>query len=195
VTVTPGFTGTLTTTVDGLVAADVRTPTLTPSGPGFDPDAPAASARTSKQTVTIPAGTTVAQHSTFDSDFSAGTDVDLYLYEAGTSDLVASSGGGTAEETIRIEEPPAGTYDLYVVLYGAAPGQTSVTVPTYLWNLDGAAKGNLTVTPASAPVTAGVPVTLTAAWSGLTAGQRYLGRLDYSDGTSTAGGTYVRIDA
>jgi subtilisin family serine protease len=195
VTVTPGFAGTLTTAVDGLVAADVRRPTLTPTGEGFDPDNPATSARTAKETVTIPAGTTVAQHSTFDADFPTGTDVDLYLYEAGTANLVASSGGGSAEETIRIEEPPAGTYDLYVVLFGAAPGQTSVTVPTYLWNLDGQAKGNLTVTPASAPATAGTPVTLTAAWTGLTAGQRYLGRLNYGDGTATAGGTFVRIDA
>jgi 8-oxo-dGTP diphosphatase len=79
--VTPGFTGTLTTAVDGLVAADVRTPVLAPGGPGFDPDAPATNAGVAKESVTIPAGTTVAQHSTFDSDFGAGADVDLYLYE------------------------------------------------------------------------------------------------------------------
>ena len=194
-TVTPGFTGTLTTAVDGMVAADKRTPTLATSGPGFDPDAPATSARTAKETLTIPAGATLAQHSTFDSDFVTGTDVDLYLYEAGTSNLVASSAGGSSEETIRIEEPPAGTYDLYVVLFGAGPGQTSIQVPTYLWALDGAAKGNLTATPASQAVTAGTPATVTAAWSGLTAGTRYLGRISYGDGTATAGGTLVRVDA
>jgi subtilisin family serine protease len=193
--VTPGFTGTLTTAVDGLVAADKRTPTLQPAGDGFDPDNPATSTRTAKETVTIPAGTTVAQHSTFDSDFGAGTDVDLFLYEAGTSNLVAQSAGGSAEETIRIEDPPAGTYDLYVVLFGAATGQTSVTVPTYLWALTGTAAGNLTATPASQAVTAGTPVTVTAAWTGLTAGQRYLGRIAYGDGTATAGGTFVRVDA
>ncbi len=195
ISVTPGFAGTLTTAVDGLVAADVRTPTLQPAGPGFDPDNPATSTRTGKETVTIPAGTTVAQHSTFDSDFATGTDVDLFLYEAGTSNLVAQSAGGSAEETIRIENPPAGTYDLYVVLFGAAPGQTSVTVPTNLWNLDGTAKGNLTATPASQAVTAGTPATVTAAWSGLTAGTRYLGRISYGDGTATTGGTFVRVDA
>ena len=68
-------------------------------------------------------------------------------------------------------------------------------MPTSCWALDGAAKGNLTVTPASTPATAGTPVTLTAAWSGLTAGSRYLGRLSYGDGTATAGGTLVRVDA
>ena len=193
--VTPGFAGTLTTDVDGLVAADVRRPVLTPTGEGFNPNAPATSARTAKETVTIPAGTTLAQHSTFDSDFGAGTDVDLFLYKAGTSNLVAQSAGGSAEETIRIENPPAGTYDLYVVLFGAATGQTSATVPTYLWNLTGTAAGNLTATPAGQAVTAGTPVTVTATWTGLTAGQRYLGRIAYGDGTDVAGGTFVRIDA
>ena len=191
--VTPGFTGTLNTAVDGLVAADERTPTLATTGPGFDPDAPATSARAARESVTIPAGATVARHSTFDADFGAGTDVDLYLYEAGTSNLVASSAGGSAEETILIADPPAGTYDLYIVLFGAAPGQTSVPVPTYLWALDGAAKGNLTVTPASQPATVATPLTVTAAWSGLTAGTRHFGRIVYSEGTATAGGTYVLI--
>ena len=51
ISVTPGFTGTLTTAVDGLVAADVRTPTLQAAGPGFDPDNPATSARTSQADV------------------------------------------------------------------------------------------------------------------------------------------------
>jgi hypothetical protein len=195
ISVTPGFSGTLSTAVDGLVAADVRTPSVQPSGPGFDPANPAASTRTAKETLTVPAGTTLAQQSTFDADFTTGTDVDLFLYEAGTSNLVAQSAGGSAEETIRLENPAAGSFDLYVVLFGAAPGTTSLTAPTNLWALDGTAKANLTVTPASPAATAGTPVTLTAAWSGLTAGSRYLGRISYGDGTSTAGGTLVRIDA
>lgn len=193
IAVTPGFTGTLSTSVDGLVAADRRSPTLATGGPGFDPAAPAVNAGVAKETVTIPAGTTVARHATFDADFAAGTDVDLYLYRAGTSTLVASSGGGSAEERIQILNPPAGTYDLYVVLFGAAPGQTSVPAPTYLWALTGTAAGNLTATPASQAVQAGVPVTVTAAWTGLTAGQRWLGRVGFSDGTATGGATFVSV--
>ncbi len=110
ISVTPGFTGTLTTAVDGLVAADARTPTLQAAGPGFDPDNPATSARTSLQTFTVPAGSTLAQFSTFAADFAAGTDVDLFLYQAGTQDLVDQSAGGSAEETIRVTDtPPART--------------------------------------------------------------------------------------
>ena len=193
--ITPGFTGTLTAAAQGLRAADVRTSTLQPTGPGFDSAAPAVSARTSRETVTIPAGTTVARHATFDADFPSGTDVDLYLYRAGTTNLVALSGGSSAQERIQLTNPPAGTYDLYVVLFGAATGQTSVPVPAYLWALDGTAAGNLTVTPASQAVTTGTPVTVTAAWSGLTAGQRYLGRIAYGGGTAAAGGTFVSIAA
>ncbi|HEX6755350.1 MAG TPA: S8 family serine peptidase [Mycobacteriales bacterium] len=195
VSVTPGFTGTLTAAPQGLQAADVRTSTLQPTGPGFISTAPAVSARTSKETVTIPAGTTVARQATFDADFPPGTDVDLYLYRAGTTNLVALSGGSSAQERIQLTNPTAGTYDLYVVLFGAATGQTSVQVPAYLWALDGTSAGNLTATPASQAVTTGTPATVTAAWSGLTAGQRYLGRIAYSDGTAAAGGTFVSIAA
>ncbi|MFL6128058.1 MAG: S8 family peptidase [Mycobacteriales bacterium] len=193
ISVTPGFTGTLTTAVDGLVAADRRAPTLQPTGPGFDSNAPAVSARTAKETLTIPAGTTAARQATFDADFPTGTDVDLYLYRAGTSTLVASSGGSSAEERIQLLKPTAGSYDLYVVLFGAAQGQTSVVVPTYLWALDGTANGNLTATPASQAVQAGEPVTVTASWTGLTAGQRYLGRVSFGAGTVGAGGTFVEV--
>jgi hypothetical protein len=196
ISVTPGFTGTLTTAVDGLVAADARTPSLTAAGPGFDPDDPATSTRTAKETFTVPAGTTLAQFSTFAADFAAGTDVDLFLYQANTTDLVDQSAGGSAEETIRLTEPATGSYDLYIVLFGVGPNQPStLTVPTFGWNLDGTAKGNLTVTPASQSVTAGMAASVTAAWSGLTAGSRYLGRIGYGDGTNTAGGTLVRVDA
>ena len=82
------------------------------------------------------------------------------------------------------------------MLFGVGAGQSgTLTVPTFGWTLDGTAKGNLTATPTSQSVTAGTPATVTAAWSGLTAGSRYLGRISFGDGTSTAGSTLVRVDA
>jgi subtilisin family serine protease len=195
ITVTPGFSGQLTTDVDGLVPAQVQTPTLTATGAGFDSNNPAASQRTAKLSVSIPAATQVARISTFNRDFAAGTDVDIYLYAQGTANLVGLSGGGTAEEQIQLTAPAAGTYDLYVVLFGAAPGQSTVPVPTFSWMLGDAAAGNLTATPATQAVQVGVPATVTAAWSGLTAGQRYFGRVSFGAGTASAGGTFVRVDA
>ncbi len=180
--VTSGFAGTLTAApAAGLTAADRLAATLSPTGPGFDSAAPAVSARTAKFTVTVPTGTTVLRQSSFDRDFAAGTDVDLYLYRGTT--LVGVGGGATAEEQIQLLNPTAATYDLYVVLFGAAPGQTTVETPAFSWVLGGTPAGNLTVTPASQPVQAGQLATVTAAWSGLTAGQRYLGRVAFGDGT------------
>ena len=49
---------------------------------------------------------------------------------------------GPAEETIRVTA--AGSYDLYVVLFGVGAGQSgTLAVPTFGWTLDGTAKGNL----------------------------------------------------
>jgi hypothetical protein len=53
--------------------------------------------------------------------------------------------------------------------------------------------GNLTAEPASQAVTSGQPATVTANWSGLAAATRYLGALQYSDGTSTIGRTLVSV--
>ena len=195
VQVTSGFAGTMTASVAGLVPAERLTTTLSPTGPSFETTAPAVSPRAAKLAVTIPAGTNVARLSNFDRDFTAGTDVDLYLYRAGTSTLVGSSGGVTSEEQIQLTNPAAGTYDLYVVLFGAAEGETSVQTPTFVWALGTAAAGNLTATPAGQAVQAGQTATVTAAWSGLTAGQRYLGRIGIGDGAVSAGGTFVRVDA
>ena len=55
--------------------------------------------------------------------------------------------------------------------------------------------GNLTVTPASRQVTLAQQVTFTLGWSGLTAGTRYLGVVEYSDGSATHGSTLVTVRA
>jgi len=193
--VTPGYSGQLTTSVAGLVPARVEKPTLQPTESDFNPGAPAPSPGTAKFSVTIPAGTTLARQATFNRDVPPGTDVDLYLYRGGTSTLVGVSGGATSNEQIQLLNPAAGDYDLYVVLFGAAQGRTPVEVPTFLWSLGSAAAGNLTAEPASQPVQQSSPVTVTAAWTGLGAGQRYLGRIGFGDGTAGVGGTFVRVDA
>jgi len=195
--VTSGFAGTLTAAVAaGLNPADRLAATLTATGPGFDSAAPATSARTAMHPVTVAAGTTVLRESTFDRDFAAGTDVDIYLYRVvdGARTLVGVGGGATAEEQIQLLNPAAGTYELYVVLFGAPSGQSTVETPAFSWALGSTPAGNLTVTPASQPVQAGQVATVTAAWSGLTAGQRYLGRVAFGDGTAAAGSTFVRVD-
>jgi hypothetical protein len=52
--------------------------------------------------------------------------------------------------------------------------------------------GNLAVTPASQSVTLGNPANVTLNWSGLASG-RWLGILDYNDGTNAIGSTTVSV--
>ena len=196
VSVTSGFTGTLHASVAGLVPASKRPGTLShPSGAGFPTDAPAAGDHTAKFTVTVPAGTSLARFATFDADVATGTDLDMFVYQAGTATLVGSSSGGAAEEQVDLVAPPAGSYDVYVDLFALGTGATQQAISEFDWALGTAAAGNLAVSPANQPATFGKAASVTASWSGLAAGTRYLGQLSYGDGTSTFAGTVVRINA
>jgi len=191
-----GFTGTLQTSVAGLVPATKRPATLkNPSGASFPTTNPIASDHTAKYTVTVPAGTSLARFATFDADVATGTDMDVFVYEAGTANLVGSSTGGTAEEHVDLVSPAAGSYDVYVDLFALGAGATQQAINEFDWVLGSAAAGNLTVTPASQPATFGKAASVTAHWSGLTAGTRYLGQLSYGDGSSAFAGTVVAINA
>jgi len=52
----------------------------------------------------------------------------------------------------------------------------------------------MTVTPASQPATTGTPATVTVNWTGLTSGTRYMGSVEFGNGTSTVGRTVIRVD-
>lgn len=195
VPVKSGIAGTLQTSVAGLVPAAKRTTTLTsPSGAGFPTGSPAASAHTAKYAVTVPAGTTLARFATFDADLPKGTDLDMFVYTAGTTSLVGSSTGSTAQEQVDLTNPAAGSYDVYVDLFALASGVTQQEVNEFDWQVGTTSNGNLTASPASKVTTVGQEFSQTASWSGLTAGTRYLGTLSYGDGTSTFARTVVRIN-
>jgi hypothetical protein len=83
---------------------------------------------------------------------------------------------------------------VYVDLFALAAGQASQAINEFDWQVGSTPAGNLTATPASRATTVGDAFTVTAAWSGLTAGTRYLGGLSYGDGTSTLGRTVVGVN-
>jgi hypothetical protein len=191
--VTAGYAGTLTASVAGLQAATVTPLPLTESGPDFDPDAPAASSRTGVVPLDVPAGTPFLRVATYDADYPAGTDVDLFVYrvEGTTRVLVGQSSGSTSDETITLRDPAAASYEAYVSLFGA--NTPTLTVQPHSWVLSPTAAGNLTVAPASQSVTTAGQASVTATWSGLTAGTRYLGMVGFGDGTSEVGRTLVTV--
>ncbi len=170
--VTPGFTGTLDSFVDGLVGVTPIADSVTTGA--FDIDNPVADADTDVYHVTVPAGTKAARFSLDSADDTA--DLDLFVYLGG--DLVDLSASGSADEQVTLLAPAAGTYDVYVNGYATPGGSTSYAISNFVVPSTGA--GNASVTPASVAVTVGTPVTLTAAWSGLDPAKRWFGVISYA---------------
>ncbi|GAB2578653.1 S8 family serine peptidase [Kribbella endophytica] len=192
VPLTSGYAGTLQTSAVGLAAAGVNDAALkNPGGVSFPTTNPAANEHVAKFTVNVPAGTKHARFSTFDADYPAGTDLDVFVYKAGTTAVLGSSTGGSAEEEVNLPAPAGGSYDVYVDLFAGADEQG---VKLNHWELQTPA-GNLTATPASQQVQVAGQASVTATWSGLTAGTRYLGLLSYTDGAAGSGSTVLRVDS
>lgn len=192
VPLTAGYSGTLNTTSVGLTPATTNDAALkNPGGVSFPTTSPKANEHVAKFTVNVPAGTKYARFSTFDADYPAGTDLDVFVYQAGTTTLVARSTGGTAEEEANLPAPAGGAYDVYVDLFAGAKEQA---VKLDHWELQ-KPEPNLTVSPAAQDVQVAAQTNVTATWTGLTTGTRYLGQLHYSDGADGAGSTILRVDS
>jgi len=167
--VTPGFTGNLSTTVSGLVGV---TPTADSVAIGpFDITNPVVDADTDVYHVIVPAGTRAARFS-LDAD-SNSDDLDLFVYKAGV--LVDLSASGSGDEQVTLIDPAAGTYDVYV---NGFAGVGAYHISNFV--VPAASAGNGTVTPNPAPVTQGTPSTLSANWSGLDPAKRWFGVINYA---------------
>ena len=183
-TVTPGFTGTVSTDVDGLVASTQSTvQVVRKDGSVID----------GYQAFTVPTGTRVTRVATYADEVPA-KDIDLNLYRVaadGTVKAVGSAGqDGSSEMFTGVLAP--GDYIVAVDLFS---NEAHAAVPLHVWNLGDQATGNLTVTPAQVPAASGVAATVTASWSGLEAGKHYLGQVNFLDGSKTLRGTLLTVDA
>jgi hypothetical protein len=112
---------------------------------------------------------------------------------AGTTERVAQSTGSSAQEIIDLPEP--GDHDVYLVQFDLASGATEQDVKLHTFTVAPAPAGNLNAGPTSQPAVSGTPLTLTVTWAGLTAGTRYAGLIEYSDGTKTVGRTLFAVNA
>ena len=184
--VTFGFAGPFSATARGLVAAGV------PPGIVVDDPTDSTCSLTSPNAqlipVTVPAGTTYARFALFDADVTAGTDIDLCVFNGTT--LVGSSGSGTSAEEVNLLNPAAGSYTVVVQGWGVV-GSSPFTLHT--WLLDSAAAGNMMVSaPASA--TTGGTGAINLTFSGLTVGTKYLGSVAYGGASGMPSPTIVRVD-
>jgi subtilisin family serine protease len=140
--------------------------------------------------VTIPAGTSHARFSLFDSEVSQASDLDLEVY-LGTT-LVGASGSGTSAEEVNLRNPAAGAYTVRVVGYLVPVGTT--TFKLFSWVLGTADAGNMAITAPATAVT-GQTATIGITTSGLAAGTKYLGSVAYSGAIAgLPAPTIVRID-
>jgi hypothetical protein len=180
--VTPGLTGLLDTSVSGLVGVTPVNDSVTTGA--FAVASPVADADTKVYHVVVPAGTRAVRFSENSADDNA--DLDLYVYRSGT--LVDLSASGAADEEVTMANPAAGTYDVYVNGFATPGGSTSYAISNFV--VPSADALNASVSPDPASVTLGVPITLTATWSGLDPAKRWFGVISYSGATDL---TYLSV--
>ncbi|GAA1504322.1 hypothetical protein GCM10009827_017000 [Dactylosporangium maewongense] len=186
---TAGYSGNVTTKLFSLTASAVHQQNLVGSTAAFVPTAPATGPAVFKFTVTVPPGAEFGRLATFSADHVPGTDVDLYLYQDGQ--LVDRSDGTTADEEIPLTS--MGVFEVYVVRFAAPPDADSRPVVAHTFLVGGDPAGNLTVTPPVAAVQPGRPVTFTAAWHDLDPAKRYLGMVEFGDGTAARAWTTIAV--
>jgi hypothetical protein len=180
-----GYTGSFTATPRGLIpavqtngsVADDPNNNFNPTGPGV-----------TSFPVTIPAGTTYARFSLFNTNVTPPSDLDLYVFSGST--LVGASGGTTSDEQVNLINPAAGSYTVYVHGF-EVNGTASFTL--FNWLLGSASAGNMTVSAPSA-ATVGASATVNLAFSGLASATKYLGSVAYAGVAGLPNPTIVRVD-
>ncbi|MFC5462378.1 S8 family serine peptidase [Massilia niabensis] len=199
-TVGAGFSGKLTANKGGLKAATLNEQsvgtTLAADG-GVLECKNGGSAGVTATSFTIPANTMVARFSLRDIDtsgFKGGKpdDLDLIMFDsAGVQ--VGYSGTATSNEMITLMAPAAGTYRVCVAGYAPTGGSATYTLASWIVGRSDIG-GNLKVTLPSS-VFVGGTASAAASWSGLTAGQRYMGAVQYLMGTTPLSTTLLEVDA
>ncbi len=174
--VTFGYDGPFSATPRGLVAATTALGSV-------------ATNATVDFTIEIPAGTTYARFSLFDSEVNQAADLDMEVYLG--ANLVGSSGSATSAEEVSLLNPAAGSYTVRVVGYAVPSGAASFKL--FSWGLGNTSAGNMTV---SAPAVAATGTTgnITITTNGLAAGTKYLGSVAYSGSLGMPNPTIIRID-
>lgn len=184
-----GYIGTLNAPTRGLAPATATTFTLLQ-----DPDQtfdPAVTTGTFSKNVTVPGGGASFRAGIYEDAITpTGTDLDLYVYIGPTLVGLSADGDSNEEVTLRNTGASPVTYTIYV--HGWLTNGPSANVTLFDWVVSTSA-ANMVVTPASTPVTTGQVVNYTATFSGLAAATRYLGVVEYNDGSLVIGRTYVSV--
>jgi hypothetical protein len=188
--VTFGYSGSFGASARGLTSASEEPSTVLDDPANDIGTALATGVGISVHVVTVPAGTTHARFSLFDAFTDGNDDLDLYVFDS-NGDQVGGSGSGTAEEEVNLVNPAADDY--FVVVHGWQTDGPDSNYTLFSYLLDGNDAGNMAVV---APATAslGATANVDVSFTGLTAGVKYLGAVDFNDGTNVLDATLVRVD-
>ncbi|MGI5423886.1 S8 family serine peptidase [Streptomyces sp. CA-179760] len=199
VTVTGGDSATLRTRVSwngeltakaSLYTGEKTTGTLT----GTDQADFTMSQRTNdavvKHRVHVPAGAPFTRFAITSADHVPGSDLDLYAFDTDGNHVGDWAGAGSDEH---VDLPP-GDYDVYVLQYILPAGTTSQQYTLWSWKVgQGTPAVTPTVTPAEHNVSAGDRPEITVSWPDATRGRRYVGAVEYGDGSTTLGRTVLTV--
>ncbi len=175
-----GYTGTLNTEVVGLAAGEVEEFALSnPDSSSFPTDDPAENDHVKRFELTVPDDAAMARVSTFQADYDASVDLDIFVYQKVGEDMyyLGASAAGGSDESATL--PGGATYVFYVDYWGGTPDSIDVKLNSWVVTTD---EGNLAVDPASQSVTTSEAFSATATWADLEEGTRYLGAIVYTDG-------------
>jgi hypothetical protein len=119
------------------------------------------------------------------------TDLDMFVYNGATR--VGASADGDSNEEVTLTNGGAAPVTLTVYIHGFSTGSLpSATGTLFTWTVGTVSAGNTTLSGIVSPATVGVQ-THTATFSGLAPNTRYLGRVDYNDGTIALGRTLLSV--
>jgi len=189
-----GYAGNLAYSIRGLQAATKFDDHVNGDPAcGFNqanPDANVTAGNATVNTFTTPAGSNYIRFQTFQSDASAAAhDLDLYVYRAPPAPapevyvLVNLSGGPDASEVGNTTSAGSLTtgarFKAYV--HGCRVDAGGGDFTLFAWALTGSPSNPFTTVPTPQAVAIGQSIPTTFGWSGLPAGNRYLGRVLYVD--------------
>ncbi len=182
ISVESSYTGAMGITTIGLVPAIVNANTVT---------APA----TQCYNFTVPAGVSFARFQLFQVDtLGATTDLDLEVFSSAncTGTNVGTSAGGSSDEVVTLTSPAAATYSARVT--GYATPTTGATYKLNAWIVGPASGTQSLVARGPSTVYTGGSSSVALSWN-VTPGQRYMGLVQFQDGTGAQiGSTKVLVD-
>eukprot|EP00775_Hariotina_reticulata_P012299 gene12299-12435_t len=186
-TVTPGFTGNLSTVVMGLQEARVSQGKVYQDPRRIFNREDPTNQNAAAVAISLPAAQSrYVRVALFTSDYPEGTDLDLFVYNSKSEHMLGKSMGTISDELFSLENPTETGLTVYI--HGAFVPGGNVTYKLYVWMLDqsGPASSNAMSTPASnrpLRVTSGSPAAVTLSFNNrllASSSQKWLGIVRYA---------------